>query len=147
MRSMTRLLQDSFERLPDALPLGEQLFQHQLAVARDFVETLVALVFFAPFAGQQPLALQAAKQRIERAFVHLQAALGKPFTQGIAVLFVAKLGQNRQNQAAPAKLQPQILQQTVVPVIDTLRHIVYGTYYVTHSNNLQYPFSKKFWGN
>ena len=52
----------------------EQLGENLLAVAGEAVEALVALVFFAPFAGQQPCVFKAAQQRVERAFVDLQAA-------------------------------------------------------------------------
>jgi len=39
----------------DALPFVEQLLENYFAVRRQAVEALVALLFFAPFAGEQAL--------------------------------------------------------------------------------------------
>src|SRR5208337_2966715 len=89
----------------------EQLAEYLLAVAGEAVEPLVALVFLAPFAGQQPLGLQAPQQWIERAFVDLQATLGQYLAQRIAVVLLAKLHQHRQSQATATKFQTKVLKE------------------------------------
>ena len=95
----------------DGLPLLEQLGKDLLAVAGEAIEPLVALVFFAPLAGQQPLRLQAAQQRIKRAFVDLQAAFGQSLAQRVAVVLLAQLRQHRQRQAAAAQLQAKVFEE------------------------------------
>ena len=54
-------------------PFALELPQRGFAIAREAVEALVALVFFAPDAGQQPLAVEPAQHRIEGALVDLHA--------------------------------------------------------------------------
>ena len=83
----------------------------RFAVAGEAVKPLVALVFLAPLAGQQPLGLQAPQQRVERAFVDLQAALGQGLAQRVAVVLLAKLRQHCQSQAAAPQFQAKVLEE------------------------------------
>src|SRR5580698_7911749 len=93
----------------DRLPLLQQLAKDPLSIAGEPVKPLVALVFLAPFAGQQPLRFQAPQQRIERAFIDLQAPQCQSLAQRISVMLLAKLRQNGQGQTAAPQLQPKIL--------------------------------------
>src|ERR1700693_4588237 len=105
-----RRLKNVFQRRVDTLPLDQQLFENQLSVGRETVETLVALVFLAPLADQQALGLQAAKQRIERAFVDGHAMIGQGLAQGVTVVFSAQRRQYSQGKAAAAEFLPQVLE-------------------------------------
>src|SRR5215471_15467119 len=72
----------SVQRGIDALPLREQLFQDHFAVPGQPVKPLVALLFFAPFAEQQALALQSPQQRVQRPFINRHALLLERLAQG-----------------------------------------------------------------
>src|SRR5262249_45313148 len=121
--------QDSVQRCADALPLLEQLAEQTLAVVREPVEAFVALVLFAPLARQKPPRLEAPKQRVERALVHGEPALGKCFAQRVSVLLVLERGHDREHQASSAQLEPQVFvgigRQAPLPV----SHIVCATQY------------------
>jgi hypothetical protein len=93
------------------LPLGQELLQDDLALAREAVEALPALVLLAPLAGQQPLVLEPAQQRVQRALVDVQPVLGQRLAQRVAVLLGPQRGQHGQHQAAPPQLQPQVLER------------------------------------
>ena len=82
-----------------------------MAVAGETVEALVALLLLAPFADQQTLALQPPKQRIESVFVDGHAAVGEGLAQRIAVVLLAELGEDGQNEAAPSEFQPKVLKK------------------------------------
>ena len=88
-------LHNPVQRCVDALPFGQQLLEHLRALGRKAVEALVAAALLAPLAGQQPLGLEPPQQRIERAFVDLEAQLGQRLAKGVAVV----LGR----EAAPAR--------------------------------------------
>src|SRR5215831_2825024 len=111
----------------DALPLRQQLFQDHFAVGGEPVKPFVALLFFAPFAEQQPLALQAPQQRVQRAFVNCHALFLERLTQRVAVLFPAQGREDSEHERAPTQLQPQVFKHFVV--VCTGRHIVYATQY------------------
>ena len=110
----------------------EQLGEDLLAVAGEAVKPLVALVFFAPFAGEQALGFEAAQQRVERAFVDLQAAFGEGFAQGVAVVLLAKLGQHCQGQAAAAEFQAEVFEE-VFGEGHAVPHTLYINYCITYS--------------
>src|SRR5580704_1466297 len=124
-----------FERRVNALPLGQQLLQNRFAIGGQAIETLVALILFAPLADQQALRLEAAKQGIERAFVNRHAVFSQRFAQRIAVVLDSKRRQHRKGQAAAPKLLSKIFK----PLVDfnALRHTVYDTYYVSYSIKCQ----------
>jgi len=93
------------------MPLLQQLAEDLFAVTGEPVEPLVAFVFFAPFAGQQSLSFQAAEEGIEGAFVDDQSMFGEGFTQGVAVVLLAKLRENGEGQTAAAKLEAKIFEE------------------------------------
>src|SRR5581483_11424667 len=103
------VLKNPVDGCVDCAPLIEQLLQSRFAVGREPVEALVAFLFFAPFAQQQSLRFEPAKQGIQGAFIDLEASFSQVLPQGVAVVFLAQLNQNRQGQAASAKLEPEVL--------------------------------------
>ena len=78
--------------------------------AREAVEALLALVFLAPLAGEQALALEPAEERVEGAFVDGEALVGECLPERVAVVLVPELDEHGQHQAAPAELQPEVLE-------------------------------------
>src|SRR5579872_2829001 len=104
------LLKNLAQRRVDVLPLFQKLLESLLARRGETVETFIALVFFAPLANQQSLVFEAAKQRVECAFVDFQAVVGKSLAQGVSVALGAKLGEDRESKAASAKLQLQVFE-------------------------------------
>ena len=109
------------------MPFFEQLAEDLFAIRREPVETLVALLFFAPLAREQSLRFEPAKQWIERALVDGQTALGKLFAQRVAVVFFAKLRQHGQSQAAAPQLQAKILEK-VLSECHAVLHTLYINY-------------------
>jgi hypothetical protein len=105
---------DSVERRIDGFPFGQKLFQDLFAFGGERIEALVALFFFTPFANQQALGLQAAEQGVEGAFVDGHAMLGEGFTEGVAVLLGAELGEHGEDERAAAKFEPEVLEGIVV---------------------------------
>ncbi len=87
------------------MPLGEQLIQSLLALARDAVKTLLSLFFLAPFAGQQALAFQPSQQWIQRAFIDGEAMLSQRLTQRVTVLLVAQRCHDRHHQEPAAEFE------------------------------------------
>src|SRR5690348_11590079 len=79
------------QRVVQRAPLVQQLLQNRAALRRKPIETLLALVFLAPFARQQTLRLEPAKQRVQRAFVDLEAEVGERLAQRVAVVLRAQL--------------------------------------------------------
>src|ERR1039458_5734787 len=128
-------LDNVFQRCVNVSPLDQQLLENQLAVGREAVETLVALVLFPPLADQQALGFQTAKQRIQRALVNGHAMIGEGFAQGVAVMFDAQRRQHREGKAAAAEFLPEVFEALVG--IYAMRHIVYGEYYVSNSMRCQ----------
>src|SRR5579872_5507354 len=123
--------QNRLERCPEAFPFGQHLLEYGFSVARDLVETLVALVFLTPLAHQQTLGLKPAQERVQRAFINLHAVLGEGFAQRVSVLLSAELSQHRDYQASAAQFQPQTFNDAVVigELTHTVRHILYITQY------------------
>ena len=70
---------------------------------RQPVETLVALVLFAPLTHQQALRLQSPKQRIQRTFIDRQSIVRQGLAQRVPVLLRPKLCQDRDDQTPPAQ--------------------------------------------
>src|SRR5882757_1311870 len=91
-------------------PLRQQLLQHFAAIGRQEIETLVALVLFAPFAAKEALRLQAAEKGIQRALFDLHPMFRQSLTEGVAVLLGPKLGQDSENQGAAPKLRSEIVE-------------------------------------
>ena len=92
----------------------QKLLQDQLALDGEAVKAFVALVLFAPLAGQQPLAFQAAQQRVKRAFVDGQPQVIQGLAQRVAIVLLPELGQYGDDQAAAAKLQLEVLKEFVI---------------------------------
>src|SRR5215218_1894796 len=103
----------------------EQLRQHSLPVLGQTVESLVA-AFLAPFAGEETLGLQPAKERVKRAFLDGQATVLEFLPQGVAVPFLAKREQYTERQGSAAKLDTQFIEQVIfdrhghIPMCHTL---------------------------
>src|SRR6185437_1137992 len=97
------------------------------------VEALVPLIFFPPLAGQQPLGFQPAEQRVQSAFIDLQAMGSQRLPQCITVMLLTKLGQYRENQRSPAQFETKIFEKIGVHDLETMWHIVCYTHYVPHS--------------
>src|SRR6185369_17750499 len=100
--------QDPVQRIADSLPLGDQLAEQSLALRREPVEALVALVFLAPRAGQKPLRLEPAQERVEGPLVDRESMLVERLAQRVSVALVLQLGQDRQDEAAAAQLEAQV---------------------------------------
>ena len=134
-----RALENVFQRCVNALPLDQQLFENQPALWRETVETFVALVFFAPLAYQQTLSFQAAKQRVERAFVDGHAVIGQGFPQRVAIVLGAQRRQDREGKASAAKLLAEVFEAVIVVRAGTYarRHIVYDVHCMSHSMGCQ----------
>ena len=125
--------------LVDALPFVQKLPENRLAIGRQAIEPLVALVLLAPLAHQQPLAFEAPKQRVKRAFIHLQAGVGERFAKRVAVSLHPKLGHYGHAQASTAKLKSKILKWFWVHLIGCAPYSVLHTLYYT-----QYTLSRPF---
>src|SRR6516225_9139003 len=120
-------IQNETQRMRLAGPFLHQLLQDLPAFARKPVIALVAVVLFAPLAGQQSLRFQPADQRIKSPFIDLHAARRKCLTQRVAIVFRAKLPQNGQNQRSAPQLRTKTLQP--VRVHFTVLRILYDTQY------------------
>jgi hypothetical protein len=75
---------------------------------RELVKTFVTLPFFAPFAFKQTLAFQASKQRVQRAFINLNAMVSHDFSQRVAILLGVQGRQDSYYQSATANFETQI---------------------------------------
>src|SRR6202034_2379642 len=91
MSCMMLPFHDFTERRIDALPLRQKLLKDQFSVPRQNVKALVTLIFLAPFADQEPLSFQPAKQRVESAFVDGHPMFSERLPQGVPVLFGSQL--------------------------------------------------------
>src|SRR6266446_10522543 len=122
----------------NALPLCEQALQNHLAVGGEAVKPFVALVFFAPFAEEQPLALEPAEKRIQGAFIDGDTQVAKRFAERVTVVLFTEGGEDGENQRAAAQLQPQVFEELVV--VCTGCHIVYDIHCMAHSIDCQVLF-------
>ena len=114
------------------MPLLQQPGKDLPAIARKAVEPLVALFFLAPLAYEQALGFQAPQQRIERAFVDVQAALCERLAQRVSLILLVKLGKHRQGQAAAAKFQAKVFEEVFCDC-HAVPHTLYINYCITHS--------------
>ena len=80
------MLEDVVDGVVDAVPLGEELGEDGFAFGGEPVEALVALVFFAPLAGEEALGFEAAEEGVEGAFLDGEAFVGEGFAEGVAVV-------------------------------------------------------------
>src|SRR3974390_53155 len=91
---------DLADGIADAVPFGRQPRVHLRAGLRQPVETLLALVLFAPFAFEQTLGFEPAQQRVERALVDRHAVVLQRLAQGVAVLLAPERSQDGKDEAA-----------------------------------------------
>ena len=84
----------------------------------------------------------AAEQRVERAFVDLNAMASQRLAERIAVLLGPQLRQDGDDQASAPELQPQVFEECIVHrqyrVADSVLHIVCATQY-TKSRSFLMP--------
>src|SRR6185437_8815858 len=96
------------------------------------VEALVPLIFFPPLASQQPLGFQPAEQRVQSAFIDLQAMGSQRLSQCVTVMLLMKLGQHRENQTSPAQFEAKIFEEIGVHGLKNyVAHSVLCTLYGT----------------
>jgi hypothetical protein len=105
------VIEDEVDGCVDGLPLFQQPGQDLFAFRRESVEALVPLVFFAPLAYEQALGFKSAQKRVKRAFVDFEASLGQIFAERVAVMLLAKLGEDGEGQAAAAKLEAKAFEE------------------------------------
>jgi hypothetical protein len=101
------VLEDVVEGVVDGGPLGEELGEGGLAIGGEAVEALVALVFFAPLAGEEALGFEAAEEGIEGAFFDGEAFVGEGFAEGVTVVLGAELGEDGDDEAAATELEAE----------------------------------------
>ena len=122
------------------MPLVQKPGENLLAIGRKAVEALVALVFFAPLAYQQPLRFEPAKQGVKRALVDLKASLGEVLAERVAVVLLAKLSEHCERQTAPAKLQAKVSKRFSATVMLCLarpsqsRYVPYTVLHILYDN-------------
>jgi hypothetical protein len=101
------MVEDVLDGVVDGVPLGEELVEDGFAFGRELVEALVALVFFAPLAGEELLGFEAAEEGIEGALFDGKAFVGEGFAQGVAVVLGAELGEDGDDEAAAAEFEAE----------------------------------------
>jgi hypothetical protein len=101
------VLKDVGEGLVEGGPLGEEEGEEGFAGGGEGVEALIALVFFAPLAGEEALGFEAAKEGVEGAFFDGEALVGEGFAKGVAVVLVAELGENGEDEGAAAEFEAE----------------------------------------
>src|ERR1700688_262825 len=106
---MTILFQDRIYGGIHTSPLCEQLLEDLFARHGELIETLVTLLFFAPFAFEQALAFQTPKQGIQRPFVNLDAMVSNDFSQRVAILLRVQSRQDRHYQASTPQFKTEIV--------------------------------------
>ena len=101
------LIQDFVKRVVDDVPFGEELAEGGFALGGEAVEALVALIFFAPFAGEEALGFEAAEEGVESAFLDGEALVGEGFAEGVAVVLGTELGEDGDDEAAAAEFKAE----------------------------------------
>src|SRR6185437_1953708 len=101
-------------------------------VVRKSVKPLIALFFLTPLAHQQPLAFQAPQQRIERAFVDLEAVLRERLAECVAVMLLPQLRQYSQREAAATKFKAKVFEDVFCQG-HAVPHTLYINYCISHS--------------
>ncbi|RSL17050.1 hypothetical protein EDE15_2578 [Edaphobacter aggregans] len=123
--------ENAVQRVVDTVPFRQELIEYPAAQGRESVKALVSLLLLAPFTGQQALRLQPAKQRVERALLNGQPMVSQSLAQRVAVVLLAKLRQNRKNEAPAAKFESKRIEQFALKRIGledgihTVLHILY----------------------
>src|ERR1043166_316222 len=102
---------DAGERGVDFVELGQEQLEDLAAVLGKFVETLLAIVFFAPFAFEQALRFETAKERVKGAFVDLDSERSEILAEGVPVMLPAQLGEDGDDEQSPAQFQPEIIKE------------------------------------
>jgi len=105
------LLQNFVQGPVNRLPLNQQLSQHLFSLSGQAVEAFVALVLFAPHAGQQTLNLQPAQQWVKRVLVDLQPVVTESLAQRIAVSLAPQGRKHGKNQRTSTQFQPEIFKE------------------------------------
>jgi hypothetical protein len=95
------------QRLVDGVPFGEEKGKGGFALGREPVEAFVALVFFAPLAGEEALGFETAEEGVEGAFLDSKAFVGEGFAEGVTVVLGTELGEDGEDQAATAELEAE----------------------------------------
>jgi hypothetical protein len=93
------------QRIVDGVPLGEEESEGGFALRGKPIEALVALVFFAPLAGEEALGFEAAEEGIERAFLDGKTFVGERLAEGVAVVLNAQLGEDGDDETAAAEFE------------------------------------------
>src|ERR1700760_4295699 len=122
------------DRAVDGCPLDEQLLEGGGAGGREAVEALVALVLFTPFTDQQALGFEAAQERVEGALFNVDAVIGEGFAQGIAVVLLAELGQDGEDEAAAAELEAEVFKNRLDGFGHTVLYTLYDAQYMPSSS-------------
>ena len=78
-----------------------------MAFGGELVEAFVALVFFAPLAGEELLGFEAAEEGVEGAFLDGEAFVSEGFAEGVAVVFGSELGEDGDDKAAAAEFEAE----------------------------------------
>ena len=86
-------------------PLGRQFLRQLLALHARLVIAPGPAVLDAPRALEQSLRFEPAEQGIEGALVYLEALVREQLLEGVAVLLVPQLDEDRQHQGAPAEFE------------------------------------------
>jgi hypothetical protein len=102
-----RVVQNFVQRIVDGVPLGEEESEGGFALRGEVVEAFVALVFFAPLAGEEALGFEAAEEGVEGAFLDGEAFVGEGFAESVAVVLGAKLGEDGDDEAAAAEFEAE----------------------------------------
>jgi hypothetical protein len=97
--------EDFVEGGVDGVPFGEELGEDLLAVGGEAVEAFVAFFFFAPLAGEEGLGFEAAEERVEGGFFDGEAFVGEGFAEGVAVVLLAELGEDGEDEASTAEFE------------------------------------------
>jgi hypothetical protein len=101
------VVEDVVEGVVDGVPFGEELGEDGFAFGGEAVEAFVALVFFAPLAGEELLGFEAAEEGVEGAFLDGEALVGEGFAEGVAVVLGAELGEDGDDEAAAAEFEAE----------------------------------------
>jgi hypothetical protein len=125
-------LQHSVDGSVDVLPFLKQMGQDLLAFGGEAIKALVAFLFFAPLADEKTLSLESSEERIQSALVDDQAMLCEVLSEGVAVMLVPQLCEDREGKAAASKLEPEVFED-VLSEGHAVPRTLYFTYCVIYS--------------
>lgn len=121
-------LDDAVEGGVDFFHLDEELFKDLPAVRGEPIEAFLAVVLFPPLAGEKALRLEAAEERIKRAFVDFEAELGEVLAERVAVVLAPELGEDSDDEKAAPQLEADVFEKIRVQlgyrVADTMWNTV-----------------------